>query len=97
MIELSAIYALIVACLPSVSAIVAIICAIIKVAKDNKEIVEPLVKKYQELKQEIANKAKTQEIIDALMTENRQIRQELADLITEMRKRKYDIPEDKEI
>lgn len=92
MIELSAIYALIVACLPSLSAIVAIICAIIKVAKDNKEIVEPLIQKYQELKQEIAERKKTQEIIDALMTENRQIRQELADLITELKKQKYEIP-----
>lgn len=100
MIELSALYAIIIAALPSLAAILGIIASIVKIAKDNKEVIQPVIDQFNDLRKEVQDKTELEAVkteMNAIMTENRQIRQELADLITEMRKRKYDIPTDKEI
>lgn len=97
MIELSTIYALLIASLPALSAILGIIASVIKMAKDNKAVIQPVIDQFNNLRQEVQDKTELEAVkteMLAIMTENRQIRQELADLITEMKKVKYEIPKE---
>lgn len=97
MIELSAIYAIIIAALPSIAAILGVIAAIVRFATDSKKAIQPMIEQFNELRQEVQDKTELEAVktqMLAIMTENRQIRQELADLITELRKVQYDIPRD---
>lgn len=97
MIELSALYAILIAALPSIAAILGIICSIIKVVRDNKAVIQPVIDQFNDLRKEVKDKTELEEVkaeMLAIMKENRQLRQEIADLITEMRKVQYDIPND---
>ena len=87
--------ALLIAYLPVITAIIGIICSIVKIAKDNKAIIKPLQEQFSNLRKEVQDKTELEAVkkeMLAIMTENRQLRQEMADLITELRKQKYDIP-----
>lgn len=95
MIELSTLWAMLIAALPTLAAIIGIIVSVIKVVKDNKEIVQPVIDQFNALRKEVQDKTEMEAVkteMLAIMTENRQLRQEMADLITEMRKQKYDVP-----
>lgn len=95
MIELNALYALIIAILPALSAVLGIIASVVKMAKDNKAVIKPVIDQFNDLRQEVKDKTELEAVRNemlAIMTENRQIRQELADLITELKKEKYDVP-----
>ena len=97
MIELSAIYAIIIAALPALSAVLGIIASVIKMARDNKAVIQPVIDQFNDLRQEVKDKTELEAVkteMLAIMTENRQIRQELADLITEMKKVEYEIPKE---
>lgn len=97
MIELSAIYAIIIAALPALSAVLGIIASVIKMARDNKAVIQPVIDQFNDLRKEVKDKTELEAVkteMNAIMTENRQIRQELADLITEMKKVKYEIPKE---
>lgn len=99
MIELSTLWAMLIAALPTLAAIVGIIVSVIKVAKDNKQIVQPVIDQFNNLRKEVQDKTEMVEIKDqllALLVQNRQKDQMIADLITEMRKQKYELP-DKEV
>lgn len=79
---------------PSIAAVITIICAIIKVIRDNKTLVEPLVKKFNDLQEEVHNRkdvAVLNDKIESVMEENRQLKKEIADLITVIRQVKYDV------
>lgn len=92
---ISTINAIIIAYLPVITAIIGIICSIVKIAKDNKAIIKPLQEQFANLRQEVQDKTELEAVKNqmlAIMTENRQLRQEMADLITEMRKQKYELP-----
>lgn len=92
---ITTIHAILIAYLPVITAIIGIICSVIKVAKDSKAIVKPLQDQFASLRQEVQDKTELEAVkteMLAIMTENRQLRQEMADLITEMRKQKYEIP-----
>ena len=96
---ITTIHALLIAYLPVITAIIGIICSIIKIAKDNKAIIKPLQEQFSNLRKEVQDKTELEAVkteMLAIMTENRQLRQEMADLITEMRKQKYELP-DKEV
>ena len=96
---ITTINALLIAYLPVITAIIGIICSIIKIAKDNKAIIKPLQEQFSNLRKEVQDKTELEAVkkeMLAIMTENRQLRQEMADLITEMRKQKYELP-DKEV
>lgn len=91
--------AIIIAYLPVITAIIGIICSIVKIAKDNKAIIKPLQEQFSNLRKEVQDKTELEAVkaeMLAIMTENRQLRQEMADLITEMRKQKYELT-DKEV
>lgn len=93
--ELETLYTLIVSSMPALAAIISIIAAIVKIAKDNKEVIKPVVEQFNALRNEVKDKTELEAVkteMLAIMAENRQIRQELADLITEMKKVKYDVP-----
>jgi uncharacterized protein (DUF3084 family) len=93
--ELDTLYALLVSAMPALAAIISIIAAIVKMAKDNKEVIKPVVEQFTSLRAEVRDKTELEAVkteMQAIMAENRQIRQELADLITEMKKVKYDVP-----
>ena len=94
-LQLDAIYALVIAALPALAAILSIIAAIVKMVKDNKAIIKPVIEQFNALRAEVKDKTELEAVkteMQAIMAENRQIRQELADLITELKKVKYDIP-----
>lgn len=97
MIELNALYALLIAALPALSAIFGIIASVVKMAKDNKAVIQPVIDQFNSLRKEVQDKTELEAVkteMNAIMTENRQLRQEMADLITEMRKQKYEIPKE---
>ena len=97
MIELNALYALLIAALPALSAILGLIASVVKMAKDNKAVIKPVIDQFNDLRKEVKDKTELEAVkteMNAIMTENRQIRQELADLITEMKKVKYEIPKE---
>lgn len=85
--------AIIIASLPTLSAIVGIIVAVIKVLKDNKSIVEPLKVKFEELKNEVKDRKEFDELLnrlDASLEQNRQLMLMNAKLLTELTKVQYD-------
>lgn len=93
MINIDAIMAIIIASLPTLSAIVGIIVAVIKVLKDNKSIVEPLKVKFEELKNEVKDRKEFDELLnrlDASLEQNRQLMLMNAKLLTELTKVQYD-------
>ena len=93
MINIDAIMAIVIASLPTLSAIVGIIVAVIKVLKDNKSIVEPLKVKFEELKNEVKDRKEFDELLnrlDASLEQNRQLMLMNAKLITELTKVQYD-------
>ena len=93
MINIDAIMAIIIASLPTLSAIVGIIVAVIKVLKDNKSIVEPLKIKFEELKNEVKDRKEFDELLnrlDASLEQNRQLMLMNAKLLTELTKVQYD-------
>lgn len=92
---ITTIHALLIAYLPVITAIVGIICAVVKATKDTNKIVKPILEQFEGLRKEVQDKTEQEAVktqMLAIMTENRQLRQLYADLITEMRKQKYDIP-----
>ena len=94
-LQLDAIYALLIAAMPAITAVLSIIAAIVKMAKDNKAIIKPVIEQFNALRKEVQDKTELEAVkteMQAIMTENRQIRQELADLITELKKVQYDVP-----
>lgn len=96
-LQLDAIYALLIAAAPALTAVLSIIAAIVKMAKDNKAIIKPVTEQFNALRKEVQDKTELEAVkteMHAIMTENRQIRQELADLITELKKVKYEIPKE---
>ena len=93
MINIDAIMAIIIASLPTLSAIVGIIVAVIKVLKDNKSIVGPLKVKFEELKNEVKDRKEFDELLnrlDASLEQNRQLMLMNAKLLTELTKVQYD-------
>lgn len=79
---------------PSIAAVITIICAVIKTIRDNKTLIEPIITKFEALKQEVHDRKDVAELndkIEAVMQENRQLKQEMADLITAIRKVQYDV------
>lgn len=93
MINIDAIMAIVIASLPTLSAIVGIIVAVIKVLKDNKSIVEPLKVKFEELKNEVKDRKEFDELLnrlDASLEQNRQLMLMNAKLLTELTKVQYD-------
>lgn len=95
MIELSTLWAMLIAALPTLAAIIGIIVSVIKVVKDNKQVVQPVIDQFNSLRKEVQDKTEMVEIKEqllALLVQNRQKDQMIADLITEMRKQKYELP-----
>ena len=77
-----------------IAAVIKIICAFIKTIRDNKTLIEPIITKFEALKQEVHERKDVAELndkIEAVMQENRQLKQEIADLITVLRKVQYDV------
>lgn len=93
MINIDALMAIVIASLPTLSAIIGIVFAVIKVLKDNKSIVEPLKVKFEELKTEVKDRKEFDELLnrlDASLEQNRQLMLMNAKLITELTKVQYD-------
>lgn len=96
MIELSTIIAVIGACVPSIISVIGIIFSVIRIIKGNKNIVKPVEEEIRKLRENVESDDLKNKMY-AIMCENRQIKKELADLITEMRKQNYEIPDNKEV
>ena len=97
MTNLDTLYALIVAAAPAITAIIGIIAAVIKNHKDIQAKTQPILDKFDELRQEVNDKTELTEVkiqMEAIMVENRQLKQEIADLITVLKKVKYEIPKE---
>lgn len=95
MIELSTLWAMVITALPTLAAIVGIIASVIKMNTNGKKIVQPVIDQFNELRKEVQDKTEMTEIKDlllALLVQNRQKDKMIADLITEMRKQKYELP-----
>lgn len=89
-------YSFLLSAAPALAAIISIIVSVVKTIKMNKEIVKPVIEEFETLRKEVQDKTELEAVKNemlAIMSENRQIRQEIADLITEMRKQKYEVPE----
>lgn len=84
---------IIISVLPSLAAIIGIVASIIKMIKDNKAIVKPVIEQFEELRKEVKDKTEmtdAKETIQMLLQENASLRKEIADLITAISKIKYD-------
>lgn len=81
---IDAIYAIIIAALPAVSAIIGIIAAVVKMINNNKKAFQPIIDKYDELKKEIENKTNLDEAraeMKVIIQQNAQLRKQNAELI----------------
>lgn len=99
MIELSTLWAMLIAALPTLAAVVGIIASVFKMNTNGKKVVQPVLDQFNALRQEVQDKTEmteTKDLLLALLVQNRQKDQMIADLITEMRKQKYELP-DKEV
>ena len=98
MIELSALYAILLPFIPTLGAIIGIICAVVRTVKNNKDtltaISQPIVEAFDNLREEAKDKQKANECIQEvkeLIEENRLLREQLAELQTEITKIKHEV------
>lgn len=92
MIELTTLITLLAAYIPMITAVVTIICSIVKAAKDNKQVVKPVLEQFDALRQEVKDKTEmteAKEQIKNLLIQNEILQKQVADLITEMSRVKY--------
>lgn len=92
MIELTTLITLLAAYVPMITAVVTIICSIVKAAKDNKQVVKPVLEQFDALRQEVKDKTEmteAKEQIKNLLIQNEILQKQVADLITEMSRVKY--------
>ena len=90
----------VVSILPSLAAVIGIIASIIKIAKDNKKVIEPIVTKFNELRQEVKDKTEMTDLkatINNLIKENAELRKENHEIITQLSKVKYYESNNKEV
>ena len=105
MIELTAIYAILLPLIPTVSAVIGMICAIIRTAKNNKdtllEITQPIVDAYDKLREEVNNKKEANLCIEEMrqmieiqkqyIEENRLLREQNAEYLTIITKLRHEV------
>ena len=83
----------VVSILPSLAAIFGIIASIIKVLKDNRKVIQPVIDQFNDLRQEVKDKTEMTEIkstVTNLLEENAKLRKDVAALITAMNKVQYE-------
>lgn len=92
MIELSTIYAIILPLLPTITAIIGIIASVVKMTGTSKKIVAPVLEQFEELRQEVKDKAQSEQAlvqVNMLLEELRLERELTRQLITELTKRQH--------
>lgn len=90
----------VVSILPSLAAIIGIIASIIKVLKDNRKAIQPVIDQFNALRQEVKDKTEMNEIkstVNNLLEENAKLRKDVAALITAMNKVQYNESSNKKI
>jgi len=87
------IFSMAMAAIPSLAALISIVASVVKIFKDTKKTVQPLLDEFNTLKTEIKTKSEVidgkDETIKALIAENQALRNSVADLITAINKVKY--------
>ena len=72
-------WAILIAALPSLASIFGIIAAIVKVLKDNKKVIQPIIDKFEELKKEVEDKTNLEEAraeMKLIISQNAQLREQ---------------------
>lgn len=97
MIELSTLYAILLPFIPTITALVGMICAIVRTVKNNKEtlqeITRPITDAFNELREEVKDKAQAKQTsaeVNMLLEELRLERELTTKLIAELTKRKHE-------
>lgn len=92
MIELNTILLVIISFLPPLSAVIGIIASVVKMTKNNSEVIKPIIEQFDALRQEVKDKTEmteAKEQIKNLLARIDKQDQIIADLITEISKVKY--------
>lgn len=85
------------AALPSVGAIIGILCAVAKLFKDNKEQITPILEQFEALRQEVRDKTELREArteMKQIIHDNAVLKRQLNELITIQSKVIHEVPED---
>ena len=86
------IYAVLLAVVPVITVILSFIGAICKLINNNKKILEPIIQQFEDLRQEVNDKAQSEQAIvqvNMLLEELRLERELTRQLITELTKRQH--------
>ena len=86
------IYAVILAVVPVITVILSFIGAICKLINNNKKILEPIIQQFEDLRQEVNDKAQSEQAlvqVNMLLEELRLERELTRQLITELTKRQH--------
>lgn len=86
------IYAVLLAVVPVITVILSFIGAICKLINNNKKILEPIIQQFEDLRQEVNDKAQSEQAlvqVNMLLEELRLERELTRQLITELTKRQH--------
>lgn len=95
-INLPLIIPTIAAVLPSLAAIFSIICACLKLIKDNSAQIKPILAQFEALRQEVKDKTDLREArqeMKQIIHDNAVLKRQLNELITAQTKVKHEVPE----
>lgn len=85
------------AILPSLGALFGILVSCVKLIKDNKEQIRPILEKFEELRQEVKDKTDLREAraeMKQIIHDNAVLKRQLNEMITLQSKVKHEVPED---